>query len=221
MRPVRDPRPPWDAARMITRMRRMSVLFITALAAHAPLATALHEVDHRVTIRGAIYQPEGTPHGHSAVSVVEPGGAVLATTNTGRTGKFQFVLHLHDEDAGRMLILRSGPLTREFRLTFDPNDTRTERIVRVSIGEPSPEVRRRALVRTGGGIAVLAALAAAGALLIARKAGRRGKGKRKRRTAGAGKKRGRPRQAAGVGPRSAASGRAGDRRPSKSRSRRR
>ncbi len=207
---------------MITPMRRLAVFFVTALVVHAPLATALHEVDHRITIRGGIYQSDGTPLSHSAISVADPDGSVLGVTKTGRTGKFQFVLHLHDEDAGRMLVLRSGPITHEFRLPFDPNDRRTERIVRVSIGEVSPEVRRRAAIRTGGGIVLLGALVAAGALLIARKAGRRSKGKHKRRAGGTGKKQGSPqRQAAGAGARSAASGRAGHGRPGRSRSKRR
>ena len=156
---------------MIHRMRWSAVFLVAAVLAPAPFAGATHEVDHRVTVRGAIYESDGTPRSRSAVSLVGPGGEVLGTTDTNRAGKFQFVVHLHDEDAGRMLIVRSGATSREFRLTFDPGNRRAERIVTVVIGQQSPQVRRRAAILAGVGIAVLAGLVAGAALLLARKQG--------------------------------------------------
>jgi hypothetical protein len=144
-------------------------------------------VDHRVTVRGAIYESDGTPRSRSAVSLVGSGGEVLGTTDTNRAGKFQFVVHLHDEDAGRMLIVRSGATSREFRLTFDPGNRRAERIVTVVIGQQSPQVRRRAAILAGVGIAALAGLVAGAALLLARKRkGNKRKGKGKPRVTGSG-----------------------------------
>ena len=172
---------------MIHRMRWSAVFLVAALLAPAPFAGATHEVDHRVTVRGAIYESDGTPRSRSAVSLVGPGGEVLGTTDTNRAGKFQFVLHLHDEDAGRMLIVRSGATSREFRLTFDPGNRRAERIVTVVIGQQSPQVRRRAAILAGVGIAVLAGLVAGAALLLARKRkGNKRKGKGKPRVTGSG-----------------------------------
>ena len=172
---------------MIHRMRWSAVFLVAALLAPAPFAGATHEVDHRLTVRGAIYESDGTPRSRSAVSLVDPGGEVLGTTDTNRAGKFQFVLHLHDEDAGRMLIVRSGATSREFRLTFDPGNRRAERIVTVVIGQQSPQVRRRAAILAGVGIAVLAGLVAGAALLLARKRKRnKRKGKGKPRVTGSG-----------------------------------
>ena len=172
---------------MIHRMRWSAVFLVAALLAPAPFAGATHEVDHRLTVRGAIYESDGTPRSRSAVSLVGPGGEVLGTTDTNRAGKFQFVLHLHDEDAGRMLIVRSGATSREFRLTFDPGNRRAERIVTVVIGQQSPQVRRRAAILAGVGIAVLAGLVAGAALLLARKRkGNKRKGKGKPRVTGSG-----------------------------------
>ena len=172
---------------MIHRMRWSAVFLVAALLAPAPFAGATHEVDHRLTVRGAIYESDGTPRSRSAVSLVGLGGEVLGTTDTNRAGKFQFVLHLHDEDAGRMLIVRSGATSREFRLTFDPGNRRAERIVTVVIGQQSPQVRRRAAILAGVGIAVLAGLVAGAALLLARKRkGNKRKGKGKPRVTGSG-----------------------------------
>ena len=172
---------------MIHRMRWSAVFLVAALLAPAPFAGATHEVDHRLTVRGAIYESDGTPRSRSAVSLVGSGGEVLGTTDTNRAGKFQFVLHLHDEDAGRMLIVRSGATSREFRLTFDPGNRRAERIVTVVIGQQSPQVRRRATILAGVGIAVLAGLVAGAALLLARKRkGNKRKGKGKPRVTGSG-----------------------------------
>ena len=172
---------------MIHRMRWSAVFLVAALLAPAPFAGATHEVDHRLTVRGAIYESDGTPRSRSAVSLVGSGGEVLGTTDTNRAGKFQFVLHLHDEDAGRMLIVRSGATSREFRLTFDPGNRRAERIVTVVIGQQSPQVRRRAAILAGVGIAVLAGLVAGAALLLARKRkGNKRKGKPRVTGSGAG-----------------------------------
>ena len=164
---------------MIHRMRWSAVFLVAALLAPAPFAGATHEVDHRVTVRGAIYESDGTPRSRSAVSLVGPGGEVLGTTDTNRAGKFQFVLHLHDEDAGRMLVVRSGATSREFRLTFDSGNRRAERIVTVVIGQQSPQVRRRAAILAGVGIAALAGLVAGAALLLTRKTRKRNKRKGK------------------------------------------
>ena len=194
-------------------MRRLAATVLAvAILSPVPFAAATHEVDHRLTIRGAIYESDGTPRGRSMVSVVDPSGEVLASVDTGRNGKFQFALHLHDADAGRALILRSGNINQEFRLVFDPNNTRKERIVTVVIGELARELRRRNAILTGAGIAAIAALAAAAALLLTRKTRRHKKRGGRRsdtgaRKAGSGARRGPPQKAAAGGRSAAAGGR--------------
>lgn len=156
----------------------MSLLAATILAATilapAPFAAATHEVDHRITVRGSIYETDGTPRARSTISVIDPGGEMLGTTETSRSGKFQFLLHLHNEDAGRTLVLRSGELSQEFRLVFDPATTRKERIVKVAIGVLAPELRRRQAILKGAGIAGLIA-STVGPAIVALTAGRRKK----------------------------------------------
>ena len=75
-------------------------------------------------MRGAIYDSVGIPQARSELSVIDPEGEVLGTTKTSKNGKFQLILHLHNEDVGRKLLLRTGTLSQEFQLTFDPHNIR-------------------------------------------------------------------------------------------------
>ena len=149
-----------------TRRVLIDVAIVVTILVQAPFATATHQVDHRVTVRGAIYDSVGIPQARSELSVIDPEGEVLGTTKTSKNGKFQLILHLHDEDVGRKLLLRTGTLRQEFQLTFDPHNIRKERIVLVTIGDLSPELRRRQSIFTGVGAAVIAIGLVSGTIVL-------------------------------------------------------
>ena len=163
-----------------TRRVLIDVAIVVTILVQAPFATATHQVDHRVTVRGAIYDSVGIPQARSELSVIDPEGEVLGTTKTSKNGKFQLILHLHDEDVGRKLLLRTGTLSQEFQLTFDPHNIRKERIVLVTIGDLSPELRRRQSIFTGVGAAVIAIGLVSGTIVLIRKKQHYDKSKKKR-----------------------------------------
>ena len=96
-----------------------SLLFNSALAEH--------EVDHRYTVQGYVLDENKNAIGKQDVRVYD-GTKMLAQTKTDSAGYYSIHLHLHNEDIGRKLELRSGSRQGEFRVAFDPDDITTQRV---------------------------------------------------------------------------------------------
>lgn len=90
-------------------------------------ALAEHEVDHRYTVKGYLLDENENAIAKRDVRVYD-GGKMLAQTETDSSGYYSLHLHLHNEDIGRKLELRSGSRQGEFRVSFDPDDITTQRV---------------------------------------------------------------------------------------------
>lgn len=88
---------------------------------------AEHEVDHRYIVQGYVLDANEDAVARQDVRVYD-GGRMLAQTETDSAGYYSLHLHLHNEDIGRKLKLRSGSREGEFRVTFDPDDLTTQRV---------------------------------------------------------------------------------------------
>jgi hypothetical protein len=97
---------------------------------------ALHEVDHRFTVRGQVCGDDGYGIGGSVVSVKDSRADVSGSGKTDSNGFYEIVLHLHNENQGDPLVVRSGGYEEEGRVELDPNDPKTERIVTINLGQP-------------------------------------------------------------------------------------
>lgn len=89
-------------------------------------AWAEHEVDHRYSIRGYILDSNQQGISDQIVQVFD-GSNSLGQSKTDSAGYYSMHLHLHNEDWGRKLRLRSGSNEAELRVTFDSGDVSTLR----------------------------------------------------------------------------------------------
>lgn len=148
-------------------------------------AMALHEVDHRFTVEGRICGPDGHSRQNVKVTVKNTRGPQRFTATTDDDGYYKATLHLHDENQGDPLLVKTDDEEKTVRVDFDPEDRKTERITTVNLGQECP-----ATVSAGSewiyyGIgAGLAAAGLAGAKIMRdrrRRRESRGKGRRQGR----------------------------------------
>lgn len=120
------------------------ILFFSLLGS---MAWATHEVDHRFTIFGSVRDGSGFPGkplpgraihflhsktGH-AWEIVDAQGRERPIVMTDQEGRYSATLHVHDEELGSVVKIVVEGTEKEFVLTFDPQDKRTERRARVDI----------------------------------------------------------------------------------------
>jgi hypothetical protein len=125
----------------------ISGLWIVILASIFPLvgllpgvARATHEVDHRFTVYGYVWDDRGQPVKGQRVIVVDD---VLDQANTAFTdgdGYYEALLHLHTENMGDEITVMYGDQKKSIRATFDTEDKSSERKVQVDFGSPTTEV---------------------------------------------------------------------------------
>ena len=147
---------------------------------------ALHKVDHRFTVEGCVCGPDGHSMQDVKVTVKNTRGPQRVKASTDASGYYKATLHLHNENQGDPLLVKTGDEEKTVRVDFDPDDNKTERKMTVNLGHECT-----ATVGAGSewiyyGIgAGLAAASLAGAKIIRDKRRRiresTGKGRRQRR----------------------------------------
>lgn len=124
----------------LVRYRRFvlaALLFLcTLFPASVLYVYALHEVDHRFTVRGQICGDDGEGIGAVAVSVKNTRADISGNGKTDSDGFYEVVLHLHNENQGDPLVVQAGEFETTGRVDLDPNDPKTERIVTINLGQP-------------------------------------------------------------------------------------
>ncbi len=132
---------------------RAAVLLCTVLLGPGP-ASAEHEADHRYTILGNVEDAAGVALTGRVVRVMA-GGAVIGTAKTDAEGNYRIQLHLHNADLGRQLEVQVGTATAPIRVTFDPQNARTERLHHVNFTGDGFDQEARAARAAPGWVLVL------------------------------------------------------------------
>ncbi len=117
---------------------RLFLCWLVVFSLGRPVVTqATHEVDHRFTIFGTVRNGNafpGAPMAHERVLVRDATtGRILLQGVTNEQGQFSLTLHVHNDDLGRVLSVQAAGSEQQLTLTFDPDDTKTERRRRVDI----------------------------------------------------------------------------------------
>ncbi len=89
-------------------------------------AQAEHEADHRYNVRGYILDENDNALAGREVAIFAD-GVLLASGKTDSDGYYSLLLHLHNEDRGRVISLNAGGQRAEIRVDFDPGDRHTAR----------------------------------------------------------------------------------------------
>lgn len=97
------------------------------LLAAAPPALATHLVDHRYTVWGTVTYEDGDPAVGVPVEFTVKGGHSIGTVKTDKRGRYQAVLHVHNQDLRKVFDMHVAGQNRKARILFNPSDTATER----------------------------------------------------------------------------------------------
>ena len=121
---------------MLIILRFISISFIAItgiLCINIISASALHKTDHRFTIHGHVFDDQGVPSSGTKVAVRYK-GRILTSTKTGFNGSYKILLHLHNNALGVELTVIVNKIEKKLKATFDPSDTKTERMVEINFG---------------------------------------------------------------------------------------
>jgi len=110
---------------------RVWVVVVVFTLGMSGMVRAEHTADHRYTIEGYVSNADGTPRPQELVAVMDRPDTRLGVAHTGSNGWYRIQLHLHHSDLGRLLTVEANQVRRQIRVTFDPQDTTSERRHRV------------------------------------------------------------------------------------------
>lgn len=168
---------------MAVRGFGLSVLALSSFLSSPALA--MHEVDHRFSVEGYVCGPNGRPTPDVQVIVKDVRVSEGASAYTDDRGYFKATLHLHNENRGDPILVRAVNEERRLTAHFDPNDSRTERIVSVNFGSGCEQAGSEAgrWLSYGAGIGLAAVAVAVGVKWFkrSRRAGRKGQKDRGKR----------------------------------------
>ncbi|MGH7208689.1 MAG: hypothetical protein ACREIL_04815 [Nitrospiraceae bacterium] len=158
------------------------VTWLVFVASFPPTAIAMHEVDHRFTVKGHVCGPDGQPVPDTKVIAKDVRVSVHAIGYTDSRGSYRATLHLHNENRGDPILVIALDQEKREAAQFDPKDVGTERQITVNFGSGCETAAGGAhWIYYGAGIGLAAVAALAGVRLIRnrQRSQRRGKGLRK------------------------------------------
>ena len=97
-------------------------------------ASATHENDHRFTVYGRVFDDQGSASSRILVVVKDNKDKVLGSAKTGSNGSYKILLHIHNGDIGKEVLIIANKIEKKFKITFDPSNKSTERMATVNFG---------------------------------------------------------------------------------------
>ena len=105
------------------------LFIVTLLVVFVTLPSyAVHVADHRYTVWGLVESSASSPIPGVKVTVSVDGGAISGEALTDGDGVYRILLHLHNEDLGKLFSVTARNSTDSGEIKFDPNNNRAERI---------------------------------------------------------------------------------------------
>lgn len=101
------------------------------------VALATHQADHRFTVYGSVRDGSTFPgkllSGQPVVVRDATTGEVLQQGTTDQEGRYRLVLHIHNDDLGREVVVSCLNSQATVKLDFDPNNPTAERQERLDL----------------------------------------------------------------------------------------
>ncbi len=94
-------------------------------------ALATHEIDHRLIVWGEIVTSDGQPVSGETISFTVSHDTSIGSVVTNERGRYRVVMHVHDEDLGKVFNMTVRGVKTQVKIEFDPGDKVTERVKRV------------------------------------------------------------------------------------------
>jgi hypothetical protein len=96
-------------------------------------ALGTHQIDHRFTVWGEVLTSDGQPVSGETISFTVADDTPIGSIVTDNRGRYRVVLHVHDQDLGKVFDMTVRGIKTKVKIEFDPADKVTERGKRVDI----------------------------------------------------------------------------------------
>ncbi|HSF68484.1 MAG TPA: hypothetical protein VLA67_13770 [Nitrospiraceae bacterium] len=110
------------------------VLAIVMVGGFPSIVFATHEADHRFTVEGYVCGADGKSSPNVDVLVKDTKISYGQIVKTDGDGYYKAAFHLHNDNLGDPLLIEANGARQEQRVSFDPKDLETERIIQVNFG---------------------------------------------------------------------------------------
>lgn len=88
---------------------------------------ATHEIDHRFIVWGQVLTSDGEPVSGETISFTVAHDTPIGSVVTDEQGRYRVVLHVHDQDLGKVFDMTVKGVKTKVKIEFDPEDKVTER----------------------------------------------------------------------------------------------
>jgi len=98
------------------------------------VVTATHEADHRFTVEGYVCGADGKSSADIDVLIKDTRISYGQVVKTDGEGYYKASFHLHNDNLDDPLLIEANGERQERKVSFDPKDLETERIIQVNFG---------------------------------------------------------------------------------------
>ena len=115
----------------ITRLVPQLIAGLIPLAFILAPALATHEIDHRFIVQGEVVTSDGQPVSGETISFTVSNDTPIGSVVSDEHGRYRVVMHVHDEDIGKVFDIVVRGIKKKVKIEFDPENKVTERGKRV------------------------------------------------------------------------------------------
>ena len=113
---------------------RAWILAIAILGGFPSVVSATHEADHRFTVEGFVCGADGKSSANIDVLVKDTKISYGQIVKTDGDGYYKAAFHLHNDNLGDPLLIEANGQQQQQKVSFDPKDLESERIIQVNFG---------------------------------------------------------------------------------------
>jgi hypothetical protein len=110
------------------------ILTIAILSGFPSVVSATHEADHRFTVEGYVCGADGKSSANVDVLIKDTKISYGQIVKTDGDGHYRAAFHLHNENLGDPLLIETNGQQQQQKVSFDPKDLESERIIQVNFG---------------------------------------------------------------------------------------
>jgi hypothetical protein len=116
------------------RWREWILIIAIILGGFPSVVFATHEADHRFTVEGFVCGADGKGSSNVDVLVKDTKISYGQIVKTDGDGYYKAAFHLHNENLGDPLLIEANGQQQQQKVSFDPKDLESERVVQVNFG---------------------------------------------------------------------------------------
>jgi len=110
------------------------ILAVVIVACLPAVVFATHEADHRFTVEGFVCGADGKGSANIDVLVKDTKISYGQIVKTDGDGYYKAAFHLHNDNLGDPLLIEANGQQQQQKVSFDPKDLESERIIQVNFG---------------------------------------------------------------------------------------